>query len=393
MRAARAATAARRNSQSSPPTVEVRRAAGSERGSDSGSDRGSVAPSPGPVTSREQLRELFDEIDADGGGTLDKQEIKQLADKLGVAMTRRELDQAMAEMDADGSGEVDFDEFAEWWPKQEGKNSALMSALNDRWGAALKRVQERKRAEQEQSETEKALKAVAKSHGTMMRQVNAAEERSKQLATAIAQIKQELRESQAETARERVIIKEQAEDYEMQIKALVEKIEEQQRVIARGASALQTEQARREQDVRTLSLAHEDLQGKIERKDIRIDALVGQVAGLEWQIKQLRMENANERERTVQVQADMERIREKVNREKQADVARREDQITRLLATLERHKSKEQVLLEELKQMTEKKDAYKRELKDMRALVKHATEAGRAAKAAADKGTMFTIIS
>ena len=164
-------------------------------------------------------------------------------------------------------------------------------------------------------------------------------------------------------------------------------------MIARGASALQTEQTRREQDVRTLSLAHEDLQGKIERKDIRIDALVGQVAGLEWQIKQLRVENANERERTVQVQADMERIREKVNREKQADVARREDQITRLLATLERHKSKEQVLLEELKQMTEKKDAYKRELKDMRALVKHATEAGRAAKAAADKGTMFTIIS
>ena len=42
----------------------------------------------------------------------------------------------------------------------------------------------------------------------------------------------------------------------------------------------------------------------------------------------------------------MDRIREKVNREKQADVARREDQITRLLGTLERYKSKEQVLLE-----------------------------------------------
>ena len=268
-----------------------------------------------------------------------------------------------------------------------------MSALNDRWGAALKRVQDRKRAEQEQSEAERALKAVAKSHGTMMRQVNAAEDRTRQLTEAIAQVKQELRESQAETARERVIIKDQAEDYEAQIKALLEKIEEQQRVIARGASALQTEQARREQDVRTLSLAHEDLQGKIERKDIRIDALVGQVSGLEWQIKQLRTENANERERTVQVQADMERIREKVNREKQGDVARREDQITRLLATLERHKSKELVLLEELKQMTQKKDEYKRELKDMRALVKHAAAAGRAAKAQADQGTMFTIIS
>ena len=65
----------------------------------------------------------------------------------------------------------------------------------------------------------------------------------------------------------------------------------------------------------------------------------------------------------------------------------------RLLANLERHKSKEVVLIEELKQMTEKKDVYKRELKDMRALVKHATAAGRAAKAQADAGTMFTIIS
>ena len=394
MRAARAASASRKGGGAGTPlTLQVDRAAGSELGSDSASERSSVAPSPGPVTSREQLMELFNEIDADGGGTLDRQEIKQLADKLGVAMTKRELDQAMAEMDKDGGGEVDFEEFAEWWREQEGKKSALMSALNDRWSAALKRVQERKRAEQEQSETEKALKAVAKSHGKMMREVNAAEERAKQLATAIAQIKEELRESQAETARERVIIKEQAEDYEMQIKALVEKIEEQQRIIARGASALQTEQARREKDVRTLSLAHEDLQGKIERKDIRIDALVGQVAGLEWQIKQLRTENVNERERTVQVQADMERIREKVNREKQADVARREDQITRLLGTLERYKSKEQVLLEELKQVTEKKDAYKRELKDTRVLIRHATEAGRAAKAAADRGTLFTIVS
>ena len=51
------------------------------------------------------------------------------------------------------------------------------------------------------------------------------------------------------------------------------------------------------------------------------------------------------------------------------------------------------LLLEELKQMTQKKDEYKRELKDMRALVKHAAAAGRAAKAQADQGTMFTIIS
>ena len=193
----------------------------SAAGSDAGSDAGSVAdagyPTPGPVTSREQMQELFNEIDTDGGGTLDVREIKALADKLGVAMTKRELDDAMLEMDEDGSGEVDFEEFAQWWPKQEGKNSALMAAMNDRWGAALARVQDRKRADAEQSETEKALKAVAKAHGTMMRQLNASEERTKEVEAAIKIIKVELRESQAETARERVIIKDQAKDYELQV--------------------------------------------------------------------------------------------------------------------------------------------------------------------------------
>ena len=83
------------------------------------------------MRSREQMQELFDEIDTDGGGTLDVREIKALADKLGVAMTKRELDKAMLEMDEDCSGEVDFEEFAEWWPKQVGKNSALVVAMND----------------------------------------------------------------------------------------------------------------------------------------------------------------------------------------------------------------------------------------------------------------------
>ena len=371
-------------------------------------------PEQAPMSAKErELRELFDEIDTDGGGTLDRGEIKALADKLGVAMSKRELDLAMKEMDEDGSGEVDFEEFAEWWPQQEAKNSALVAAMNDRWSGALKRAQELRREKQDQTEAQRALEAVAKSHATMMRQVNDAEEKNKLLKQAIVQLKEELQESSDQRAAERESANDASEDYEAQIRALIEKSEEQQRQLARAASVLETEQTRREQDVRTLSLAHEDLQAKIERKDIRIEALVGQVEGLEWQLRQARSENQSERERTGQVQADMERIREKVNREKQGDVARREDQvttcdhhriaalktlpctatcarplncrrslslpaaslsaqplgvffspgcvltamacrmqITRLLGTLERMRSKEQVLLEELAAMT-----------------------------------------
>ena len=55
MRAARAASASRKGGGAGTPlTLQVDRAAGSELGSDSASERSSVAPSPGPVTSREQ---------------------------------------------------------------------------------------------------------------------------------------------------------------------------------------------------------------------------------------------------------------------------------------------------------------------------------------------------
>ena len=102
------------------------------------------------------------------------------------------LVKTMQELDADGSGEVDFEEFAEWWPQQEAKNSALVAAMNDRWSGALKRAQELRREKQDQTEAQRALEAVAKSHATMMRQVNDAEEKNKLLKQAIVQLKEEL---------------------------------------------------------------------------------------------------------------------------------------------------------------------------------------------------------
>ena len=81
---------------------------------------------------RKKMREVFDEIDTDKGGTLDQEEIGRMATVLGIPMSKGELEQAMIEMDEDGSGDVDFEEFAAWWPQLEGKNEALMNALQNK---------------------------------------------------------------------------------------------------------------------------------------------------------------------------------------------------------------------------------------------------------------------
>jgi Ca2+-binding EF-hand superfamily protein len=60
-------------------------------------------------------RELFDQIDVDGSGLLDRTEVERLVKMLGVHMNGTEIDAAMQQMDSDASGEVDFQEFWSWW--------------------------------------------------------------------------------------------------------------------------------------------------------------------------------------------------------------------------------------------------------------------------------------
>jgi hypothetical protein len=64
-----------------------------------------------------KLRKLFDEIDLDGGGTLDREEVAALAIRMGSPLTDVELDEAMADMDEDGSGDVDFGELKSWFAR------------------------------------------------------------------------------------------------------------------------------------------------------------------------------------------------------------------------------------------------------------------------------------
>jgi hypothetical protein len=71
-----------------------------------------------PLTMEELCAELlFAEIDVDGSGTLDRDEIATMAKQLGSPLSESALDEAMAEMDLDGSGEVDFEEFYAWFQR------------------------------------------------------------------------------------------------------------------------------------------------------------------------------------------------------------------------------------------------------------------------------------
>ena len=64
---------------------------------------------------REEAEQLFAEVDEDGSGTLDAEEVQQLASRLGLKLDRVAAKEAMDVMDADGGGDVDFEEFWMWW--------------------------------------------------------------------------------------------------------------------------------------------------------------------------------------------------------------------------------------------------------------------------------------
>lgn len=64
--------------------------------------------------SNEQMRHLFDEMDQDGGGTLDQDELMQLAEKLGHAVKPRDMVDVMKYMDPTGKGEVSYAMFRNW---------------------------------------------------------------------------------------------------------------------------------------------------------------------------------------------------------------------------------------------------------------------------------------
>lgn len=58
---------------------------------------------------------LFREMDADGSGKLNFNELQELCERLGQKKTDEEIQTALQDMDKDGDMEADADEFVDWW--------------------------------------------------------------------------------------------------------------------------------------------------------------------------------------------------------------------------------------------------------------------------------------
>lgn len=66
------------------------------------------------IYSNEQMRHLFNEMDEDGGGTLDRDELMELAAKLGHAVKKRDVVDVMKYMDPGDTGAVTYAMFRNW---------------------------------------------------------------------------------------------------------------------------------------------------------------------------------------------------------------------------------------------------------------------------------------
>jgi Ca2+-binding EF-hand superfamily protein len=96
------------------------------------------------VADREEMWELFQDLDQDNSGSLEAPEFARLAESLGRRLSEREVNAAMAEMDGDGSGAIDYDEFCEWWAKNKNGVGRWVGMVKDRareraWAAETKR--------------------------------------------------------------------------------------------------------------------------------------------------------------------------------------------------------------------------------------------------------------
>ena len=84
---------------------------------------------------RKKARAIFDAIDIDNGGTLDKQEVGAMAKIIAKKFPKIkldppfDLDRDFAEMDEDGEGNVTYDEFDAWWRDRTGDDAPDIPVL------------------------------------------------------------------------------------------------------------------------------------------------------------------------------------------------------------------------------------------------------------------------
>lgn len=71
------------------------------------------------MTSQAKVREVFDQFDTDGSGTVSTDELQRLIAACNLDMSPEDVAKMVEEVDADGSGEVEFDEFYASLKKQQ----------------------------------------------------------------------------------------------------------------------------------------------------------------------------------------------------------------------------------------------------------------------------------
>mmetsp|Transcript_1258 Transcript_1258/g.2622 ORF Transcript_1258/g.2622 Transcript_1258/m.2622 type:complete len:324 (-) Transcript_1258:421-1392(-) len=76
----------------------------------------------------EAIRTVFNKFDADGSGSLDRNEIQRVLSIIG--MNACNIDRIFVAMDSDGNGTVDIDEFVTWMKGSQGNGKIVNDAMN-----------------------------------------------------------------------------------------------------------------------------------------------------------------------------------------------------------------------------------------------------------------------
>ncbi|XP_039210827.1 caltractin-like isoform X2 [Crotalus tigris] len=107
-----AARGGRAVAQATPVVAEKRTMAHRAKGAAAALPRGKLGPKLElSAAHKQQMREAFDLLDADGTGTIDVQDLKVSIRALGFDPPKEELRRLVAEVDKEGAGKIGFDAF------------------------------------------------------------------------------------------------------------------------------------------------------------------------------------------------------------------------------------------------------------------------------------------
>lgn len=107
-----------------PPANGAYKRASASNNFNAAQDRRKVLPTSSLLNKREvsQLKKLFDDLDVNGDGTLDKRELRMIIQEFNLALSEKEITDWINKADSNGDGAVDFTEFVEAYERQQQGN-------------------------------------------------------------------------------------------------------------------------------------------------------------------------------------------------------------------------------------------------------------------------------